>query len=300
MRTCRLIALSTMLFVVVGAAAAKTVTVTVTKNGYVPSTLSIVAGDTVAFTNGDTVAHQIQFKQSSGFTCTPNPLVLQPSASASCVFQTAGSYSYSDPNVKGNTYRGSVTVTAPPDSVTVAITPPLVAFGGKVVGSGTVSTQRAGENVDVLAQQCGTTTTQKLLTAQTTTGGAYTFAAAPSANTTYTTKLRNATSSAVLVRVKPGLKLTRVAAHRYSLRAVSAENLAGKYVAIQRYNATKRRWVALKLVPLKVGKPGVAPAIVTTAVFRSTLKTGLRMRATMTQAQVGTCYAPALSTAIRS
>ena len=53
-------------------------------------------------------------------------------------------------------------------------------------------TQRAGENVDVLAQQCGTTAAQKLLTAQTTTGGAYTFAATPSANTTYTTKLRNA------------------------------------------------------------------------------------------------------------
>jgi plastocyanin len=300
MRTCRLIALSTMLFAVVGAAAGKTVTVTVTKNGYVPSTLSIVAGDTVAFSNGDTVAHQIQFKQSSGFTCTPNPVVLQPSASASCVFQTGGSYSYSDPNVKGKTYRGSVTVTAPPDSVTVAVKPLLVAFGGKVAGSGTVSTQRAGENVDVLAQQCGTTTPQKLLAAQTTTGGAYTFAAAPSANTTYTTKLRNATSNAVLVRVKPGLKLTRVAAHRYSLRAVSAESLAGKYVGIQRYNATKRRWVALKLVALKVGKPGVAPAIVTTAAFRSTLKTGLRMRAAMTQAQVGTCYAPTLSTAIRS
>ena len=113
-------------------------------------------------------------------------------------------------------------------------------------------------------------------------------------------KQRNATGNAVLVRVRPTLKLVRVAAHRYSLRAVSAETFAGKYVAIQRYNGTKRRWVAVKVVPLAVGKAGVAPSIVTTATFRSTLKTGLRMRATMTQAQVGSCYAPTLSNTIRS
>ena len=137
MRTCRLIALSTLLFILVGSAAGKTVTVSVTKNGYVPSTSSIVQGDTITFTNGDTVAHQIQFKASSGFTCTPNPVRSSRPRARGCVFQTAGSTSDSDPNVKGKTYRGSVTVTAPPDAVTVVVKPLLVAFGGKVAGTGT-------------------------------------------------------------------------------------------------------------------------------------------------------------------
>jgi plastocyanin len=301
MRALPILLLGVLSLIVVGASAgAKTVTVTITKNGYVPKSQSIVAGDTVTFTNGDTVAHQVSFKSTSGFTCTPNPLVLQPAASGSCVFQSGGSYSYSDPNTKGNTFRGSITVTAPPDSLTLAAKPLLLILGGKVAGTGTVSTAKAGESVDVLAQQCGATSAQKLATVQTTTGGAYTFSASPFANTVYTTQLRKAVSTAMTVRVRPLMRLTRVAAHRYSLKVTAGESFAGKYVSFQRYNGTKKRWVAVKAVALKASKAGVAPAVVAVASFRSTIKVGLRVRTTMAQAQVGTCYAAGLSNTIRS
>jgi plastocyanin len=301
MRALPILLLGVLSLIVVGASAgAKTVTVTITKNGYVPKSQSIVAGDTVTFTNGDTVAHQVSFKSTSGFTCTPNPLVLQPAASGSCVFQSGGSYSYSDPNTKGNTFRGSITVTAPPDSLTLAAKPLLLILGAKVAGTGTVSTAKAGESVDVLAQQCGATSAQKLATVQTTTGGAYTFSASPIANTVYTTQLRKAVSTAMTVRVRPLMRLTRVAAHRYSLKVTAGESFAGKYVSFQRYNGTKKRWVAVKAVALKASKAGVAPAVVAVASFRSTIKVGLRVRTTMAQAQVGTCYAAGLSNTIRS
>lgn len=298
-------------FVVLGAASlaliaagatavAKTVTVTITKNGYVPNNVSIVGGDTVTFTNGDTAAHQISFKTSSGFTCTPNPLVLQPAASGSCVFQTAGSYSYSDPNFKGNTYRGTITVTTPPDSLTMSAKPLLLIYGGKVAGAGTVSTAKAGETVDVQALACGATATQKVATVVTTTGGAYSFSVAPLKNTIYTTQLRKATSPSSSVRVRPLMKLTRVAAHRYSLRVTGGDSFAGKYVGLQRYNGVTKRWVAVKIFPLKASKAGIAPAVVSVAAFRSTVKTGLRIRTTMAQAQVGTCYAAGLSNTIKA
>ena len=69
MRTTLLVLGSALLLVVAGAAAGKTSTVTITKNGYVPSSLSITVGDTVAFTNSDSVAHQITFKSTTGVTC---------------------------------------------------------------------------------------------------------------------------------------------------------------------------------------------------------------------------------------
>jgi len=61
MRKMIMLAAATALAVVVGSvaansAAAKTVTVTITKNGYVPNSLTIAQGDTVQFTNSDTVA----------------------------------------------------------------------------------------------------------------------------------------------------------------------------------------------------------------------------------------------------
>jgi len=300
MRTTSLVLGSALLLVVAGAAAGKTSTVTITKNGYVPNSLSIASGDTVAFTNSDSVAHQIVFKSTTGVTCSPNPLVVQPAQSGSCVFASAGSFSYSDPNTHGNTFRGSITVTAPPDSLTMSAAPTTLVFGAKVAGSGTVSTQKAGETVDVLAQACGQSTAQKAATVQTTTGGAYTFSLQPIVNTTYTTKLRNATSTASTVHVRPKLVLVRVAAHRYSLRVFAGESLAGKYTGLQRYNGTTRRWVAVKLIQLKAGTGTAAPTVTSAASFRATVKTGLRIRVVLSQAQAGTCYAAGTSNTIKS
>jgi plastocyanin len=283
-----------------GAAVAKTVTVTITKNGYVPKSITIVQGDTVQFTNGDATAHQIVFKSTTGVTCTANPLVIQPAASGSCTFANAGSYSYSDPNVKGNTYRGTITVTAPAESISLTGKPVLVVYGAKVALAGTLSTQKVGENIDVLAQPCGSSAATKLATVATTTGGAFTYIAAPLQNTSYTSKLRATTSNAVAVRVRPSLRLAKVAAHRFSLRVSGAQSFAGKYASFQRYNGTLRRWVAVKTVLLKSSTAGVAPTVLSTASFRSTVKTRLRVRVALGQAQVGGCYAPGLSNTIYS
>jgi hypothetical protein len=226
--------------------------------------------------------------------------VLQPAGSGNCVFQAPGSYSYSDPNVKGNTYRGSVTVTAPPDSLTMTAKPTLLTFGGKVSGSGTVSTAKAGETVDVLGQKCGAGTSQKVSTVQTATGGTYSFSTQPMMNTIYTASLRKATTSPTVVHVKPRLRLGRVAPHRYSLRVYASQTLAGKYVTLQRYNGTLKRWVGVKAIALKANVSGVAPTVVSATSFRATVKSGLRIRVVISQAQVGTCYAAGNSNTIRA
>jgi plastocyanin len=300
MRPLPLLLASVALLSLGGAAAAKTSTVTITKNGYVPSSLTILQGDTVEFTNGDTVAHQVVFKSSTGVTCTPNPLVVQPAAAGSCTFGSAGSYSYSDPNFKGKTYRGSITVTAPPESLSLAGKPVLLIFGGKVALSGSLSTQKVGESIDVLGQQCGANAATKLSTVPTTTGGAFTSSAQPMMNTAYTAKLRATSSPVVQVRVRPRLQLTKVAAHRFSVRVFAGTSFGGKYASFQRYNGTLRRWVPVKTVALKASTTGVAPTVVTAASFRTTTKAGLRVRATLPQAQAGSCYAPGLSNTIRS
>jgi plastocyanin len=278
------------------AAGAKTVTVAITKNGYVPSQVTIAQGDTVQWTNQDTSAHQIDLKQTNGVTCTANPLVIQPTASASCTFAQAGTFSYSDPNVKGNTYRGSITVTAPPTSIALAAKPVLLIYGGRTTLSGTVTNLPAGQSVDVDAQACGSNAATKLATFP----GTFTYTTAPVQNTVYTAKSRTTTSNAVTVKVRPQLKLTRVALHRFSLRVSATQSFAGKYAGFQRYNATLRRWVAVKTLTLKASTAGVAPTVLSTAAWRSTIKSRLRVRVVMGAAQVGGCYAPGISNTIYS
>ncbi len=303
MRKLLLLLAAAAMLAITGAAVATASTVTITKNGYVPNSLTIAQGGTVQFTNSDAVAHQVTFKSTAGVTCTPNPLVLQPGANGSCTFQNGGSYTYSDPNAKGKTFRGSITVTAAPaapESISLTAKPLPTIYRVTVTLSGILSTQKTGENVDVLAQQCGARTATKIGTVQTTTGGAYTSTTQPLRNTAYTTKAKNVTSSAVTVRVRPRLRLVKVAPRRYSLRVFAAQSFSAKYVSFQRYNGTLRRWVAVKSVLLRANSTGVAPTIVTAASFRSTIKAGLRVRVTLSQAQAGSCYAAGLSNTILS
>jgi len=281
-----------------GVAAAAVATVTITKAGYVPGATTIPLGDSVQFVNSDSVVHQIVFKASTGVTCTPNPVVLQPTQTASCTFQTAGSYSYSDPNAKGNSFKGTVTVSAAPDSISLTGAPRLIAFGGKVALSGTLSSHKTGENVDVLALQCGSSAATKVLTVQTAANGSFTAAVQPLMNTTYSVKVRNTTSSSAAVSVRPKVRISRVAAHRYTVRVSAAVTFAGKYVSFQRYNGT--RWIAIKSVLLGANATGEAPTIVSGSTFRSGVKAGLRMRVVIGQAQVGTCYLPGISNTILS
>lgn len=231
-------------------------------------------------------------------TCSPTPLVLQPGATGSCTFRSTGNFSYEDPNTRGNTFRGTVRVAAAPASLSVSAKPLLVTYGASAVLTGMLSTQAVGENIDVLAQPCGASSATKTATVKTTTGGAYTAAVKPLRRTTYTTKSKALTSSVVAVRVRPRLRLVRVAAHRYSLRVLAARSFAGKYASFQRYNGT--RWVAVRSVRLRANSTGVAPTAVTSASFRSSVRGGLRVRATLGQTAVGSCYAPGLSNTIRS
>jgi plastocyanin len=284
-----------VLAIAVGSAAAKTVTVTITKNGYVPSATTIAQGDTVQFTNGDTVVHQVTFKSTAGVTCTANPLVVQPGSSGTCTFHNAGNYSYSDPNAKGKTFKGTITVTAAAASLSLTAKPLIVVYGGSSVLSGVLSTQKVGENIDVQAQQCGASAATKLITVQSTTGGAYTTTVKPLMNTAYTAKDKSLSSAAVTVRVRPSLRLVKVAAHRFSLRVSAGSSLAGKYASFQRFNGTLHRWVAVKSVLLKSSTANVAIAS-----FRTTIRSGLRVRATLPQPQVGSCYAPGTSNTIYS
>jgi plastocyanin len=305
MRKLMLIAIAIVSLAIAGAAIAKTVAVTITKNGYVPNAVTIAVGDTLQFTNADTVAHQIVFKPTTGVTCVPTPLVLQPTQSGTCTFQAAGKFAYSDPNVKGNTFRGTVTVGSAPnppaaDTLTLAVKPQLVIYSGRVTLTGTLSNQKTGENVDVLAKPCGQTAQTKVTTVQTTTNGAFTAVVQPLKNTVFTVKVKSTTSNAVSEKVRPRLRLRKLASHRYSLRVFAAQSFAGKYGTFQRYNGTLGRWVKVRRVLLRANSTGVAPTVISSVSFRSAIRPRLKVRVVLPQLQVGSCYRPGRSNVILS
>jgi plastocyanin len=280
---------------------ATTVTVTISKNGYVPKATTVAVGDTVRFTNSDTVVHQVAFKSTSGVTCTPNPVVVQPSQTASCTFATAGKYSYSDPNAKGKSFQGTVTVDAAGGAtLTVRAAPLIVVYGGRATLSGTLATGATGQNVQIVAQPCGAGGAKAIGAATTTTGGAFTASVTPTENTVYSAKLKGSSSTATTVHVRPRLQLTKLAAHRYRVRVLAATSLTGKYISFQRYNASSGRWTRVRTVTLATTAAGTAPTTISSAGFKSSIRARVRVRAALPQAQAGACYLGGTSNTIRS
>lgn len=266
--------------------------VTIAGTGFSPKDVTVAAGDSVTWRNTDTKPHQVTFDKA------PCNHVIAAGGSASCTFRAGGKFNYRDPTQPGGAFRGSVTVTGPRTSVTLAPARKVAPYAASVTLSGAISSQATGESVAVFAQECGKTTFTQLGTATTTTGGNWTFIVRPGLNTVYRARWRTTDSPTATVNVTPKLRLTRLRS-RFTVRISASHGFLGKLVFFQRYRTGVRRWATLKRVKLATVKPPVAGTIVTSASFRSTVRRGWRLRVLFPQAQVGTCYLSAASNTLR-
>jgi hypothetical protein len=190
-----------------------------------------------------------------------------------------------------------VAVTAPP-TLTLAAAPLSVTYGGTTTLTGRTSSARAGEDVDIQAQECGTTAFRRVASVASTTGGTFTFVAKPNKNTAYRARMRGATSPTVQIKVAPVLRLRKIRLGRYSVSVTAADSFVGKQVVLQRLrNGT---WVRVTRVTLKTVRTTTAPTQVSSATLRVRMRTRVRLRAVLTQVQAGTCYLATRSLTIRS
>jgi plastocyanin len=253
----------------------------------------------VAFKNTDTVAHTVNFNATTGVSCSATPpLAIPAGQSANCTFSSAGKFRFSDPASNKKAFRGTITV-SPSLVSSLKATPKTVVYGAKSTLDGKLASGQSGQSVQVRQQMCGETKSTAVTTVTSTAAGAFTYQAQPVKKTTYTLSNKGATAS-IGVGVAPKLQLSKVGRHRYSVKVSAAESFVGKVATFQRYRATLKRWVRVKRVTLKTSKAGTAPTMITSAKFRSLIRTRLRVRITLGPKQVGSCYLAGRSNAIRS
>lgn len=233
--------------------------VTITASGFVPRDVTVQVGESVTFTNTDSVAHQVEFK-GAGVTCPASPFVLQAGQSGACTFAVAGNLSYSDPNTRGSTYRGTVMVTAPPGvgaAITLAASRPLVVYGQRVSLTGKANPAKGSVTVDLWARPYPEPAFAKVATTTTEGDGSYAFALPPQLRTEYRTQFVDGAAKAespvvtVLVRPKVALSVRSVSGGKAKLRTgvVSTVSYAGKPVLVQRRNS-QGGWTTIRTVKL--------------------------------------------------
>jgi plastocyanin len=286
-----LVGLALVVVLLVTPALSATKTVDITVAGFTPDKVTIEFGDTVTWTNKDTGSHQVLPDQGA-FPTSP---VLGPNQTFSHTFMKSGSFDYRDAFATNR--RGTVTVRT---GVSMTAAPALVAYGQAATLSGLVSNAASGETVNVEAMECGKTGFTRIGSATSGANGAWSFAAKPALNTTYQARWKNNRSAQLTEKVAPALGLRRVRRGRFTASVTAAQSFVGKFVVVQRFASASRRWKTVKRVTLKTVKPGVAPAMTSSAGFRARVARRTKLRLLLPQAQAGTCYAEARSGTIRA
>src|SRR6266511_958172 len=192
-------------------APAKTVTVDISRLGFVPAAVTVQTGDTVTWTNKDTVNHQVVCA-----TCPFTSPPLTPGQTFNFTFTKVGKFATVDPLNKNK--KGTVTVEAAPAGLTISASPRTLNYGA--------TTTLSGGNFTFQTQPALNTSFQAR---QKPAGAAV-------------------TSSAVSVSVRPIVKLRRNAFHRFTAQVISAQSFVGKAVVFQRWIAKRHRWTRVKTV----------------------------------------------------
>lgn len=275
-----LVALAVGLVPAAASTTAKTTAVSITKQGFVPKAVTVNVGDSVKWTNADTANHQV--------TCQKCPFtspVLKPGNSFTHLFKTAGKFNIRDPLHSKD--KGTVTVKAS-SGVSLVAMPSVVKYLLPTTLSGAVGNGKSNQNVVILGRACGQTVFTHVSTVKTGSGGAYTIKQTPTMNTAYEAKWNTATSKEVSVRVRPRIKLAKIGSHKFKVRVKAAQSFVGKRVVFQK-KTPAGGWTKVKRVTL-MHLTIAGTTDITSAIFKSSLKHGLKVRAQMKSKQAGPCY----------
>lgn len=259
------------------ALAAVTKTVLIKRSAFAPSSVSIVAGDSIRWRNDDTRNHQVV--SATGTFASP---VLRPGRTYTFRFDVAGTYRYRD--ALNPSVTGTIRVAGPPPAVTLATSQPQIAFGTAVTLSGQVNSRKAGENVQLSYLPYGQASELVLATVITGTDGTFAFNVSPKILTTYRAKWKTALSLPVSTAVAPSISFGRL--NGFLTRVWAGRSMARKQVQLQRLSSFGQ-WVTIKRVSLDLSSR---------ARFRALLPCGAnRLRIAMSVNQAGAGYLGAFS-----
>lgn len=271
------------------AASAATSTVKITASGFLPATVTIHKNDSVTWTNSDTKTHQIA--SDTGNFQSP---VLQPGQTYTYRFTNSGTYGYH--GVQNPALKGTVIVQG--TSITIHAAHRTIVFGSKVQLSGTLSSGKSGQHVQIRQRGCNADTWQPILSVLTAAGGSWTTTVSPAEETDFQAISGGAAQTAKVL-VRPRLSLRRLARGSFHLDAFAfATSYVGKYTLIQRQ--TSHGWVTVKKVTFKTLRARSHQVRLSQVNFHAKLRSGLRIRAYLPLTQAGVCYVAGWSKTIHS
>jgi plastocyanin len=244
-------------------AVAEAANVTITKAGFIPSTVQISPGESITWTNSDTANHQvISDKASLG-----SP-ILATGQSYTFTFSKAGNFAIEDALDKH--FRGATVVVkaaapapaprpapAPKKPAPAPLKPPAVkpsvttttsgvsvVYTGSVTLSGKISSLASGQALTLQQQPFGQDGYSNLANVTTGSGGTFSYTVHPVVMTSYHFMWGGTASPTLTIGVHPLVGFTVLSGGRLFTKVTAARSFAGKVVQLQRHNAFGQ-WVTI-------------------------------------------------------
>jgi plastocyanin len=232
---------SVVALVAVPHALAATKDVAIKKGGFSPATVTVATLDAVRWTNKDMVNHQVV--SDTGAFASP---ILRPNQSFTFTFRASGTYRYRD--ALEPTERGTVRVTGPPPSVSLAASTGIDTYGAQIALSGQVSNARAGERVEIFSKPYPATSFVKLAEVLTVQNGAWTYPTTPEVLTSYQAHWRGNVSAEISVAVRPRISFGRRTGW-FVVTVAGQRSFANRVVYLQRLSRFGQ-WVRVRKITL--------------------------------------------------
>jgi plastocyanin len=260
---------------------AATKQVDIRAGGFSPRTVTIATGDDIRWTNRDTVNHQVV--SDTGAFASP---ILRPGQSYRFMFRASGTYRYRDALEPAE--RGTVRVTGPPPSVSLAASSGIINYGLQITLSGQISSGQAGQRVEIFSKPYPATSYVKLAEVLTQQNGAWSYATTPEILTSYQVHWRNFVSTEVSTAVRPRISFGRRTGW-FVVRATGQRSFANRVVYLQRLSRFGQ-WVNVRRVTL---------GSQSSRRFKSLMPLGTsRLRIFMTVNQAGAGYLGGISSVL--
>lgn len=186
----------------------------------------------------------------------------------------------------------AVVAAQPPKSVSLSISQSILVYGRAVTLFGSVANGQPGEPVTIIEHQLPSFSgaeVRAVATVQTNAEGSFSFVVRPVTHTLYRASNGQTTSNTVSVNVRPRLSLTRIASHRFVVRALAARSFVGRFGVVQRWSLRRHAWISMRRVFFTRAFPSVSPTITSRAVFRARLG-GARIRVLVPRSQASPGY----------
>jgi hypothetical protein len=196
-----------------------------------------------------------------------------------------------------NSAQTAIVAAGPARALTIRVSRRVVAYGYRVVLSGVLLNARPGDRVNILERPLGAR--PRLHPTATSATGVWRYLARPKVRTTYQAQIEDRASAVITVRVRPRLRVGRVAPGRFSVRVYAARSFAGRFAVVQRWDRNRHRWVGVRKIYLRATGVGVQRTEVSRATFRMRAPRGRVLRVVLPSRQAGPVYLQGVSNRIR-